>query len=79
MEIRYAAQRAFCNRPLVTNTEHCGCYGCLAEFAPQEIKEWTDEGETALCPFCGIDSVLADNEDCAISKEFLEKIHRYWF
>jgi hypothetical protein len=46
----------------------CGCRHCLSLFTPVEITEWVDEpedrprgkGRTALCPSCGVDSVLPD-------------------
>lgn len=41
----------------------CGCYYCCRTFSASEIKEWTDRGETALCPKCGIDSVVVSNHD----------------
>jgi len=79
MEIRHAAKSAFHNRSTMLTSEHCGCYCCLAEFSPGEIKEWTDEGQTALCPFCSVDAVLTDGPDCVISKNFLQTLHNFWF
>lgn len=42
----------------------CGCYYCLETFPSDKIVEWVDEddseeGQTAICPFCGIDAVIA--------------------
>jgi len=79
MEIRHAAKAAFRNRSTVVAADHCGCYSCLAEFSPDEIKEWTDDSDTALCPYCSVDAVLADGPNCIISKEFLERLHAFWF
>ena len=79
MEIRHATKYAFKNRQTLANSDHCGCYFCLKIFNPTEIKEWTDEGETALCPFCEVDAILANEADCKISKEFLQTLHDYWF
>jgi hypothetical protein len=43
----------------------CGCFYCIKMFHPSQIKEWVDndkseENTAALCPFCGIDSVIGD-------------------
>ena len=35
-----------------------GCYSCLFEGVPAEIKHWTDGGDTPLCPHCGLDLLL---------------------
>lgn len=42
----------------------CGCFNCLEIFSPELINQWFDTqgngDKTALCPYCGIDSVLGD-------------------
>jgi hypothetical protein len=44
------------------------------------IEEWIDEGTTALCPRCGVDSVLPDNVPRApLTVELLQEMHAYWF
>ncbi|QQS23291.1 hypothetical protein IPM19_01865 [bacterium] len=37
-----------------------GCYYCAKIYRLDEhpIREWVDGGYTALCPVCGIDSVI---------------------
>jgi hypothetical protein len=57
----------------------CGCFYCMHVFGRQEIKEWTDEGQTALCPHCGIDSVLGSASGYEISVPFLTQMHSAWF
>ena len=57
----------------------CGCFYCLEIFNPEEITEWVDRNETALCPFCGIDSVIGESSGFPITKEFLEEMRRKWF
>jgi len=58
----------------------CGCFHCLKIFSPQEIEEWIeDEKGTAICPYCGIDSVIGESSGYPITKEFLKKMHDYWF
>ncbi len=63
----------------------CGCFDCLWMFQPTEIKEWVDEsvldgkGQTALCPKCGIDSVIGSESGYPITKEFLGSMQKRWF
>lgn len=58
----------------------CGCFYCLEIFNPKEIEEWCDdEVGTALCPFCGIDSVIGESSGYPITKEFLQAMHDFWF
>jgi hypothetical protein len=42
-------------------------------------EDWVDDGETALRPRCGIDSVIGDASGFAITPEMLKEMHRYWF
>ena len=53
-----------------------GCFYCLAMYPPAEIVEWTGD-DCALCPYCGIDSVLPESEH--LSPEFLSEMRKYWF
>lgn len=59
----------------------CACFYCEHSFLPGDIVEWIEEpkgGETAICPKCGIDSVLSDNLPID-DKEFLNEMNNYWF
>lgn len=48
------------HKPLLKLTVLLGCYYCKRTSLVSEVKEWIDRGNTALCPKCGIDSVLPD-------------------
>ena len=67
------------NIEAVKNSTVCGCFYCLETFAPSEIKDWVDSEKTALCPHCGIDSVIGDASGYPVTKEFLEEMKKYWF
>ena len=68
------------NRFLLLTDEVCGCFYCATIFRPEEISEWIDEsGCTAICPHCGIDSVIGESSGYPITKEFLVKMRLYWF
>lgn len=58
----------------------CGCFYCLEIYSPTEIEEWIkDTKGTALCPYCGIDSVIGESSGYPITKEFLRKMQKHWF
>ncbi len=61
------------------NDKRCGCFYCLSIFSPSEIEDWIDHNQTALCPFCGVDSVIGESSGYPVTKEFLEKMKEYWF
>lgn len=67
------------HRKQLENSTVCGCFFCLEIFSPKEIHEWVDNDDTALCPYCGIDSVLGDSSGFPITEEFLRKMRKYWF
>lgn len=67
------------HRDELLKSETCGCFYCLEIYSPQEIEEWIDDDECALCPKCAIDSVIGAASNFPITEEFLEKMHRYWF
>lgn len=58
----------------------CGCFYCLKIFDPKEITNWIeDEDGTAICPYCGIDSVIGESSGYPITEEFLAKMQKHWF
>jgi len=71
------------HRKEIERSDSCGCFYCLAIFPPQEIEEWIDEvggtPVTALCPKCGVDSVIGDKSGFPITQAFLGTMHSEWF
>ena len=71
----------------VKRSELCGCFYCTAVFPPTSIVDWIDDrnvpeqkvGATALCPKCGIDSVIGSASGYPISPEFLQAMEARWF
>jgi len=87
---KQAHRLAVTNRQTVLASNECGCFHCEAIFPSTSIDEWIEESQgdyseapdpfTALCPECGIDSVLGDA--CpypATDPEFLHAMHLHWF
>ena len=71
------------HRREILASETCGCFYCLAVFAPDQIVQWyrwtKAEDETAVCPHCGIDSVIGSSSGYPITREFLSQMQRHWF
>jgi predicted nucleotidyltransferase len=55
------------HREQIVASERCGCFCCCSIFAPAEIDEWVDEGQTAMCPHCGADAVIGSASRYPIS------------
>lgn len=79
MDIRAASKYSFTNRQQLEMSKKAGCYYCLSIFNPSEIEEWTGIDDSALCPKCGIDSVLGDTSPYSIDKKTLKELKDYWF
>jgi len=82
--VRSAHAHSSNNRAEIADSTLCGCFYCCEMFAPGDILDWADEdpeghGQTALCPKCGVDSVLGDKSGVEISKEFLATMKAHWF
>ena len=67
------------NRDKLHKVNKCGCFYCLKIFNPQLITDWCDDNTTAICPFCGIDSIIYENKSYPLNKEFLEAMKKEWF
>ena len=73
------------HRADIERSDLCGCFYCLITFPPGEITDWCDRrdahdpGQTALCPRCGIDSVLGSASGHPITPPLLAAMQRAWF
>ena len=77
------------HRELLARSERAGCFYCCATYPPSEIEDWingpqletgdTADGVTALCPRCGIDSVLPSAAPIQLDEQLLAEMHHYWF
>lgn len=77
---RLAHRHAASNHEAIIESTSCGCFFCKEIFAKELVTEWIADknGKTAVCPLCGVDSVLPDRK-VQLSKEFLEEMHKVWF
>jgi hypothetical protein len=79
MELEAAHKHSDRHRAEIEASELCGCFYCLTTFRPDEITEWVDEGQTAICPNCPVDAVIGSASGVSLTQEFLRKMHAYWF
>jgi hypothetical protein len=77
--IEHVGLYAIHNRPSLEKTNKCGCYHCLTIFNPKDIKEWVDNDDTAMCPYCEIDSVIPESNDYFLTIEFLTQAKEHYF
>ena len=82
--IRSAHAHASAHRVEIERSESCGCFFCLSIFTPSAIAEWTDEneegiGQTAICPHCGVDSVIGTASGISVTAGFLTEMYSLWF
>ena len=70
-------------RPMIEGSSlRCGCFHCGSTFAASEITDWMPEedgADTALCPYCGCDTVLYDTEELPVSTALLSSMYTDWF
>ena len=90
-ELELAHKHSIRHRSEIERSDVCGCFYCLATYAPSAVTDWVDwpentpdgmedaYGQTALCPRCGIDSVLGSASGFAITRQFLETMRTRWF
>ena len=67
------------NRDNLQKVNKCGCFYCLKIFDPKLITDWCDDNTTAICPFCGIDSIIYENKSYPLNKKFLKGMKKEWF
>ena len=67
------------HRAEILRSAVCGCFYCLGTFPPGMVEEWVDDGETALCPHCGIDAVIGDASGLRLDDAFLRAMYQAWF
>jgi hypothetical protein len=67
------------HRVSIEASDQCVCFSCFARFKPAKIAAWIDANQTALCPKCGLDSVLGAASGSRIDEPFLRRLHIHIF
>ena len=69
-----------CHRPVVEKSEYVLCFHCRSYLRPGDICEWIDEDDTAICPRCGVDSIIPLCGGFPIDDEvFIDQMNLFWF
>lgn len=81
--LKFAHGYSIGNRRLIEQGGPCGCFYCLKTFDAGAVIHWVDpadddDGQTALCPHCGIDAVLSAKA-APIDDLFLRRMNARWF
>jgi hypothetical protein len=92
MSVEEAHKLTSMHREVIEASIECVCGDCHSRFPPSDIQEWVDwpqhipdhersnaNGQTAICPHCGVDGVLPDAAGLDLSEEFLARFHEHWF
>lgn len=70
-DVKNAHKHSSKHRRELEASDLCGCFYCFAIFKPQVIETWLQEGDgTALCPECGIDSVIGSASGYPITENY---------
>ncbi|MDE7414492.1 MAG: hypothetical protein K2N05_12005 [Muribaculaceae bacterium] len=67
------------NRDEIGRSEMCCCISCKTIFKPEEVVDYADGGQTAICPYCDCDAVLGNGCRFKLTDEFLESLYRRYF
>ena len=80
-QLHAAHKISYANKTRLSVPQKCGCFYCLRFFSSEDIVDWSvDKPDwTAICPYCGIDSVIGENDGYPLTKDFLEEMFEEWF
>lgn len=78
MSIDNALLLAMRNKSQLASASKAGCYQCGAIFDPKEITEYTDQGDTAVCPKCSEDAVIPESVTLKITTDYLKSVKEFW-
>lgn len=76
-ELKNIHKHSINNKIELETAEKCICIYCNAEFTYDKIKDWIDNNTTALCPCCGLDTVI--DKSLIKDKKQLENLYKKYF
>jgi hypothetical protein len=76
-----ALKHAVANEDEINASEECGCFHCLEVFPKDEIEEFVDgeDGMSAVCPKCSVESVIGDAAGFPLTEELLDAMRQEMF
>ena len=85
-ELKSLHKLCFQNEHLIRDAKQAGCFCCLEVFPTSAIDtsgidQWLpdQQSQTACCPHCSVDSVLADDENVKLSHDLLKQMQTRYF
>jgi hypothetical protein len=80
-ELKALHKLSFGNEIRIKNSIQAGCFACLEVFPTSAIYWWLPDKpiQTAMCPHCEIDAVLADDENVKLSDDLLKQMQIRYF
>lgn len=69
--------KSFKNKEELLKYGDCGCYYCISQYKVEEITDYIDNGQTAVCPKCGIDSVLPKESEDFEDVLYKQHVHSF--
>ncbi len=75
-----AREFSFNNKESIQNSQKAACYCCMNFLNATDIKDYTSDDNSAICPICGTDAVIGDASGQPIDiMQFLEHMNWYGF
>ena len=78
-ELENAHRHSFRNRVEIEQSLKCGCFSCGSIFDATEVEDYIDDGKTALCPYCSVDSVIGDASGAELNPILLSELKQMYF
>ncbi len=79
LELEKVHAYSFNNKDSIIKSDRCFCFHCKKIIDNSEIINYVDTENTALCQYCGIDSLIPDSIDVNIDEKLINDMHNYWF
>lgn len=67
------------NREEILESKISYCICCQTFLHPSEIDDYADDNQTAICPYCGTDSVIGDASGIRLTDDLLARLHKEYF
>lgn len=67
------------NKSLIDISNKCYCFYCRSCMERSEMVDYIDDGQTAVCPKCGIDSIIPDSIEECVDENMIAQMNEYWF
>lgn len=71
----------FENNDKITRVKRYGCYYCGKVYSRDKypIEQWVDDGQTAVCPKCGVNAVIPEIYDMNLTNRQMGQLKEQIF